>query len=83
MHKIEIHQNSEGLKLLVVDGKAVCYYIIRDNNAPCITIYDDDNEECVFLESMTDMQSFKYSNHFYTSHINNICELVEEAEVVA
>ena len=83
MHKIEIFENNEKMKALIVDGELACFYTVRDNGELSITRADEGSENFVFLESMLDLDLFKYKAHFYASHVNNLYELVEEGEVVA
>lgn len=83
MYKIEIFENNERMKALIVDGELACFYTVRDNGDFSITRADEGSESFIFLESMLDLDLFKYKAHFYASHINNLYELVEEGEVVA
>lgn len=83
MYKIEIFEDNERMKALVIDGELACFYTVRANGLFDIVRADEGSEAFVFLESMLDLDLFKYKNHFYASHINNLYELVEEGEVVA
>lgn len=83
MHKIEIFENNNNMRALVIDGELACFYCKMDNGNYSITRADEGSENFVFLESMLDLDLFEYKAHFYASHINNLYELVEEGEVVA
>lgn len=83
MYKIEIFENNERMKALIIDGELACFYNKMDNGNLNITRADESSEAFIFLESMLDLDLFKYKAHYYTSHINNLYELVEEGEVVA
>lgn len=83
MHKIEIFEDNNKMKALVVDGELACFYTVRDDGSFSITRADEGSENFVFLESMLDLDLFEYKAHFYASHINCLYELVEEGEVVA
>lgn len=83
MYKIEIFENNERMKALVIDGELACFYTVRANGLFDIVRADEGSENFVFLESMLDLDLFEYKAHYYASHINNLYELVEEGEVVA
>lgn len=83
MYKIEIFEDNNKMKALVIDGELACFYTVRDSGEISITRADEGSENFVFLESMLDLDLFEYKAHFYASHINNLYELVEEGEVVA
>ena len=83
MYKIEIFEDNNKMKALVIDGELACFYTVRDNGLFDIGRADEGSENFVFLESMLDLDLFKYKTHFSASHINNLYELVEEGEVVA
>lgn len=83
MYKIEIFEDNNKMKALVVDGELACFYTVRANGLFDIVRADEGSENFVFLESMLDLDLFEYKAHFYASHINNLYELVEEGEVVA
>lgn len=83
MYKIEIFEDNNKMKALVIDGELACFYTVRDNGLFDIVRADEGSENFVFLESMLDLDLFEYKTYFYASHINNLYELVEEGEVVA
>ena len=83
MYKIEIFEDNNKMKALVIDGELACFYTVRANGLFDIVRADEGSESFVFLESMLDLDLFEYKTHFYASHINNLYELVEEGEVVA
>lgn len=82
MYKIDIYRNKDNMKAVIVDGELACFYVIRDNGEICITRADESDDEFIFLESMLDIDDFEYVDHFYTSHVNNLYDLVEEGEVI-
>lgn len=83
MYKIEIFEDNNKMKALVIDGELACFYTVRANGLFDIVRADEGSDNFVFLESMLDLDLFEYKTHFYASHINNLYELVEEGEVVA
>ena len=82
MYKIEIFEDNNKMKALVIDGELACFYTVRANGLFDIVRADEGSESFVFLESMLDLDLFEYKTHFYASHVNNLYELVEEGEVV-